>query len=65
MYCVMCILCMQYYALLLCEMSLLKECTLLNYTIGSPIVEKRLNNIPIYKALVSFTIHARSQFATM
>ena len=29
MYCVMCVLCMQYYALLLYEMSILKECTLL------------------------------------
>ena len=54
MYCVMCVLCMQYYALLLYEMSLLKECTLLilyhsgTDTTESPIVEKRLNYIPIY-----------------
>ena len=59
MYCVMCVLYMQYYALLLYEMSLLKECTLLKKnTIGSHIVEERLNYIPIYKALalVSFII---------
>ena len=57
MYCVMCVLYMQYYALLLYEMSLLKECTLLKIPL-EVIVEERLNYIPIYKALplVSFII---------